>query len=160
MSYTTESERTESGSYAEPDAAARNAHRRTPGFACVYLTRSVHEAERASALVESAQIRIYHAAGLTDARERLTLTRSRVLLTDTAFKTGNWKDALRMTVRRRPSTALVVAARLADERLWLDVLEHGAYDLILKPFQKDDVCRILENAHSHARAGVLRRMTA
>jgi len=160
MPYAAESARTEPGTYVELETAAPNPNRRIPGFGCVYLTRSVRQAELTSTLVESAQIRIYHAAGLADARERLTLTRSRVLLTDIAFERGDWKNALQMTVRLRPSTALVVAARLADERLWLDVLERGAYDLILKPFHKEDLCRVLENAHSHALMGGLRHITA
>ena len=55
---------------------------------------------------------------------------------------------------------LVVASRLADEKLWLGVLEHGAYNLTLKPFQADELCRVLRNAHNHAVSGGLRHMTA
>jgi DNA-binding NtrC family response regulator len=162
MSYANNCERAETGPGpdAEPDTAAPDPNGRAPGFGCVYLTRSVREATRASALVESARIRIYHATGLADALERLTLTGSRVLLTDTAFARGNWRDALQVVAGLRPSVELVVAARLADERLWLGVLERGAYDLILKPFQEDELCRVLENAHNHAIAGGSRRMTA
>ena len=110
--------------------------------------------------MEAAQIRIYHAAWLDDAEVQLKLTKSRVLLTDTTFKRGNWKDALQMAVGLRPATALVVAARLADERLWIGVLERGAYDLIQKPFQADELRRILENAHNHATTGKPMHMTA
>jgi DNA-binding NtrC family response regulator len=145
---------------AEPETAARNPNGREPGFGCVYLTSSVREAERASALMEPAQIRIFHAARLEDAEARIKLTRSRVLLTETAFQRGNWKDALQMAARLYPPTALVVAARLADERLWIGVLERGAYDLIQKPFRVDELRRILENAYSHATTGKPRHMTA
>jgi FixJ family two-component response regulator len=44
-------------------------------------------------------------------------------------------------------------ARLADERLWIGVLEQGAYDLIQNPFRADELRCILENAHSHATTG-------
>lgn len=140
----------------EPDRVARL----TAGFGCVYLTSSVREAERTSALLEPARIRLHHAASLNDAEERLKLTRSRVLLANTAFRTGTWQDALQLTFRLRPATALVVAARLADDRLWIGALEQGAYDLIQKPFQAEELRRILENAHSHATTGRPRHMTA
>ncbi len=150
----------ETAGEARPETVARSPNILTPSFGCVYLTSSIREAERASALLEPAQIRIYHAARLEDAAARLKLTKSRVLLTDTAYKGGNWKDALQMAVRLRPPTALVVAARLANERLWIGVLELGAYDLIQKPFRADELRRILENAHRHATTGKPLHMTA
>jgi DNA-binding NtrC family response regulator len=130
------------------------------GFGCVYLASSAREAELVSSLVESEQVRIYHAISLDDAESKLKLTRSRVLLSNTTFRRGNWKDALEMSFRIRPQAAMVVASRLADEKLWLGVLEHGAYDLILKPFQAAELCRVLRNAHNHAISGGLRHMTA
>jgi DNA-binding NtrC family response regulator len=145
---------------AMPETAARSPNKRERGFGCVYLTASVREAERASVLVEPAQIRIYHAARLDDAEAQLELTNSRVLLTETVFQRGNWKDALQLTVRLHPPTALVVAARLADERLWIGVLERSAYDLIQKPFRADELRRVLKNAHIHAITGKPLHMTA
>jgi DNA-binding NtrC family response regulator len=145
---------------AQPRAVARDPQTRIPGFSCVYLTSSVREAERASSLLESAKIRIYRAAKLGDAEARLRLTRSRVLLADTSFRGGNWTEALQIAMQRRPTTALVVAARLADENLWISVIERGAYDLVVKPFQADELRRILENAHSHATTGQPLHMTA
>jgi FixJ family two-component response regulator len=76
---------------------------------------------------------------------------SLVLLTEAAFPGGTWRDALAMKARRHRNVALVVMAALADERLWLDVLEEGAYDLILKPFVAEELLRILANADACAR---------
>jgi DNA-binding NtrC family response regulator len=144
----------------EPETVGQSPNKLILGFGCVYLTSSIREAERTSALMESALIRIYHAASLRDAEERLKLTRSRILLTNTTFRSGNWKDALQLTVNLRPKTALVLAARLADERLWIGALEHGAYDLIQKPFQADELRRVLENAHQYATTTRPLHMTA
>jgi len=107
----------------------------------------------ASTLVESAQIRIHRSPTLNDAKARLHATKSRVLLTDVSFQRGGWEDALRMAARRPVRTALVLVSRLADERLWIDALERGAYDLILQPFHADELRRILGNAHLHATGG-------
>ncbi len=150
----------QTGEEIKPESSTRDPRPPVPGFSCVYLASSAREAELVSSLVESEQVRIYHAVSLEDAEARLKLTRSRVLLSNTSFRRGNWKDALEMSLRLRPQAALVVASRLADEKLWLGVLEHGAYDLILKPFQADELCRVLRNAHNHAVSGGLRHMTA
>jgi DNA-binding response OmpR family regulator len=56
-----------------------------------------------------------------------------------------------MKTRRHRNAVLVVTAAVADESLWLDVLEQGAYDLILKPFVPEELFRILENADAYAR---------
>jgi DNA-binding NtrC family response regulator len=100
-------------------------------------------------MVKSAQIDIHHSTGLEDAKARLTATRSCVLLTDVVFERGTWRDALQMTALL-PRTALVVVSRLLDERLWIGALERGAYDMILKPFQADELRRVLENACFHS----------
>jgi DNA-binding NtrC family response regulator len=152
--------RTQAGAGLEPETAPQNAKTPDPGFGCVYLTSSVREAELVSMLVEADGIRLYHSATLQDAESTLKLTRSRVLLTNTKCRNGNWRDALALSVRMHPPAALVVAARIADENLWLGVLEQGAYDLIVKPFQAAELIRVLRNAQTHAASGGLRRMTA
>ena len=148
------------GQELEPEPAHNRTTARDPGFGCVYLATSAREAEQVSSLVESERIRIYHAAGLEDAASKLKLTRSRVLLSNTNFRGGDWRDALELSQHVRPQAALVVASHLADDQLWLGVLERGAYDLIVKPFQAEDLCRVLRNAYTHAASGGLRRMTA
>jgi DNA-binding NtrC family response regulator len=145
---------------AEPVTAPLPLNTLTPGFGCVYLSSSIRDAECVTTLLRSARIRIYHASRLEDAKAQLKLTDSRVLLTDRIFQGGTWEDALQMTIRLRPSTALVVTARLADERLWLSVLQRGAYDLIPKPFQADELRRILENAHDSSIMGRSLYLTA
>jgi DNA-binding NtrC family response regulator len=37
---------------------------------------------------------------------------------------------------------------------WIDALEKGAYDLVLKPFVGTELRRILENANAHAQASL------
>lgn len=150
----------QAGEDTNPAVAPQRTKLSDPGFSCVYLATSAREAELVSSLVESERIRIFHADSLKDGASKLKLTRSRVLLTNTKFRDGNWKVALEMSMRLRPQAALVVASRLADDELWLGVLELGAYDLILKPFRAADLCRVLQNAYLHATTGGLRHMTA
>jgi DNA-binding response OmpR family regulator len=41
---------------------------------------------------------------------------------------------------------MVVASRLADERLWAEVLNLGGYDLLVKPFNSIEVIRSMSLA--------------
>ncbi len=40
-------------------------------------------------------------------------------------------------------TAVVVASRFADEHLWVEVLSLGAYDVLLTPFDRNELFRVL-----------------
>jgi DNA-binding response OmpR family regulator len=44
---------------------------------------------------------------------------------------------------------LIVTSRLADERLWAEALNLGAWDVLAKPFDADEVIRIIGIACQH-----------
>jgi DNA-binding response OmpR family regulator len=44
---------------------------------------------------------------------------------------------------------LIVTSRLADERLWAEALNLGAYDVLAKPFDKREVIRTVTAAWLH-----------
>jgi len=44
---------------------------------------------------------------------------------------------------------LIVASRLADEYLWAEALNPGAYDVLAKPFDAEEVIRVLRSAWFH-----------
>jgi len=119
-------------------------------FSCVYLTSSSRAAALVSTLVASAQIQIHSANTLGNAKARLQATKARVMLTDVTFERGGWEDAVRMAARLSFRAALVLVSPFADQRLWIDALECGAYDLILEPFHAEELSWILENAHLSA----------
>src|SRR5947208_1062918 len=64
------------------------------------------------------------------------------VLTDSRY----WKDLLRHLWTMEFPPALVVADRLADERLWAEVLNLGGYDLLTKPFVEKEVIHVLSTA--------------
>ncbi|MBI3666749.1 MAG: response regulator [Acidobacteria bacterium] len=70
----------------------------------------------------------------------------RVVLTDLTLPDGSWCDVLNHVSELRKSAEVVVCTRLADERLWTQVLEAGAFDLLVEPFQAHEVARIVRAA--------------
>jgi DNA-binding response OmpR family regulator len=57
-----------------------------------------------------------------------------------------WREVLE-EIRTLPDPPLlIVTSRLADERLWAEALNLGAYDVLAKPFRDDEVVRALGSA--------------
>jgi DNA-binding response OmpR family regulator len=57
----------------------------------------------------------------------------------------------RMAFVGRSSPFFIVTSRLADERLWVEALNVGAYDVLVKPFHVAELKRVLESAWSEWR---------
>jgi DNA-binding NtrC family response regulator len=68
------------------------------------------------------------------------------MISDADLSDGTWRDLLHKTSQMTNAPNLIVASRLADERLWADVLNEGGYDLLLTPFDSNEVVRILTQA--------------
>jgi DNA-binding NtrC family response regulator len=69
-----------------------------------------------------------------------------LVLTDTSLPDGGWADVLQAT-RACPSyPPLIVVSRLVDIRLYLDVLESGAYDFVVPPLASADLAYIVSGA--------------
>lgn len=83
---------------------------------------------------------------LSDARNMLNEAHIGVVLTDCDLPDGGWKDVLRELSRRKPAPPLIVVSRLADERLWAEVLNLCGYDVLATPFRPDEVLWSISSA--------------
>ena len=75
-----------------------------------------------------------------------------VVLTDLYLPDGTWIDVLRRAAGAQSAPRVVVCPRVADEGLWAQVLEAGAFDVLVRPYREPEVFRILEAAAIPARA--------
>lgn len=55
-----------------------------------------------------------------------------------------WKDLLSSVSEMREPPLVIVTARDADEQLWAEALNIGAYDVLAKPFAVAEVVRSLQ----------------
>jgi DNA-binding response OmpR family regulator len=70
-----------------------------------------------------------------------------VVLTDSSLPEGEcWKDVLRFAQETSDKLPVIVSSRLADERLWAEVLNLGGYDLLVKPFIATEVRNVVSMA--------------
>ena len=65
-----------------------------------------------------------------------------VVITDAELPDGNWQGLLEAVSRLPGFPSLIVSSRLADERLWAEVLNLGGYDVLLTPFEPGEVFRV------------------
>jgi DNA-binding response OmpR family regulator len=72
-----------------------------------------------------------------------------VLLCERDHADGNWEDILKATARLPAPPNLIVFSRLADESLWAQVLNLGGFDVLMTPFEAEEVLRVTFAAWSH-----------
>jgi len=57
-----------------------------------------------------------------------------------------WTETVRDILVTQPDARIVMLSRLADERMWMEVLAHGVYDLLPKPGHPRDLRTAVRNA--------------
>ena len=72
-----------------------------------------------------------------------------VILCERDLKPGTWIEMLEYTTSLQRPPALIVTSRLADDRLWSEVLNLGGWDVLAKPFDRCEVSRSVESAWRH-----------
>jgi hypothetical protein len=68
---------------------------------------------------------------------------ARVVLCEHALEDGSWKDVLELAALRPYPPPVIVTARLADERLWAEVLNLGGYDVLAQPLDRNEALRAI-----------------
>jgi len=92
------------------------------------------------------QWEIREAATYREAVRILDNRRIAVTICDTEIEDGNWQVLLADLQNRANPPNLIVSSRLADERLWAEVLNLGGYDVLVQPFDRGEVLRVARMA--------------
>ncbi len=72
--------------------------------------------------------------------------RTAVVICERELPDGDWKVVLDELEGFRVRPNLIVTSRLADDRLWAEVLNLGGYDVLAQPFDADEVYRVVSLA--------------
>jgi DNA-binding response OmpR family regulator len=99
------------------------------------------EFARLAAELSAAGFQVNRAQNLLDALLHHLAFSARLVICDTDCV--DWKAAL-FVFRSVPTAAIVFLARLADEPLWLEMLNAGAFDLLPKPYDRRELTRIID----------------
>src|ERR1019366_5630556 len=66
-----------------------------------------------------------------------------VIICESELPDGNWQDVLSRLALMRCPPLLVVTSRMADDHLWSEVLNMGAYNVLAKPLIMKEVFHVV-----------------
>ena len=72
-----------------------------------------------------------------------------IVIYDCEITSGTWREMLDQISLLPDPPLFIVASRLADERLWAEALNLGAWDVLAKPFDTNEATRIVSAAWQH-----------
>ena len=88
---------------------------------------------------EDAGWKLYTAHTYREALIRLAHEWTPIVICERQLPDGSWKDVLSQLAPMMDRPRLIVVARDADERLWGEVLNMGAFDLLATPFREEEL---------------------
>ena len=85
----------------------------------------------------------HEAYGCREAMVAIAEQHPDVILCEAKLPDGGWMTLLENLSHRLNPPRLIVTSRLADDYLWAEALNLGAYDVLHKPFDEEEVRRVV-----------------
>ncbi len=80
---------------------------------------------------------------LEDALASFTEEHVDVVICDRELPDGDWKHVVRRVRTLNNAPAAIVTSLAWDDRLWADVRNQGGYDVLMKPYDGEEVLRTI-----------------
>jgi DNA-binding NtrC family response regulator len=110
----------------------------------VSATSEDHDVVRRS--VSGMNCRVRTAETCRGALQSLIGERISIVICERDLPDGGWRDLLEHDAASPQRPSLIVTSRLADDRLWAEVLNLGGCDVLAKPFNAVETKHVLETA--------------
>ena len=86
---------------------------------------------------------------ISDALAAVRARDAAIVLCERDLGKDSWRDLYSEVARLPQPPCFIVTSRMADEYLWAEVLNLGAYDVLAAPFDSTEVGRVLHSAWIH-----------
>ncbi len=106
------------------------------------------DARRLSEMLHALPLVLDQVGSVQQARAQLQVHEYDAVLTEATLPDGKWLDVLHLVRESPREMAVIVTDPKADTRLWAEILNLGAFDLLTQPYHEPEVRRILYNACS------------
>jgi FixJ family two-component response regulator len=93
--------------------------------------------------------KLYKSLSLQPATVLLRLHKIPIVVCECDLQPGSWRELQERTFSMPDAPLVIVTSRLADERMWSEVLNLGGWDVLAKPFDRTEVARVVETAGRH-----------
>jgi DNA-binding NtrC family response regulator len=101
------------------------------------------------AIFDHSRWELYRADCLASARAVMSRLKIGVVICERNLTPGTWIDILEEGRLLSKAPSLIVTSRLADDALWAEALNLGAYDVLAKPFDRTELVRSVSSAWLH-----------
>ena len=78
---------------------------------------------------------------------------SPVVLVDRHFQGSDWRSTVSSLLNPAASRCLILLSDVSDSYLWNELVQHGGFDVLARPFERSEVLRTLAFAQKHCEAG-------
>jgi PleD family two-component response regulator len=110
------------------------------------VSSGMHDRQVLTQVLASYACPRYWTGTVREAAEWLNSNRARVVICDNTLPDGDWRDLWEQVRGGPDAPVFIVSAQWIDARLWAEVLNVGAYDVLVEPYQDSEVSRILQHA--------------
>jgi DNA-binding NtrC family response regulator len=93
--------------------------------------------------------RLFEARNRRQAMRCLVRNPVQVVLAEAELPRWSWKKVLGDLRSLAPVPQLIVVSRTADDFLWSEALNFGAYDVLAQPLVRDELERVIASARRH-----------
>jgi DNA-binding NtrC family response regulator len=98
-------------------------------------------------VLEALSIKVVRARSAKEAEEQLCeMPCPHLVLSDTVLPDGNWMDVLDVAAKAIEPVNVIIVSPLADTTLYLDTMDHGAFDFMTDSFTVPQIVHILKCA--------------
>jgi len=123
-----------------------------PAITVLSVSPSRRDHEYLASILGQSVWRLFCVSSCAEAWRLLHQTPVSVILTERSFPGGlGWRDLLEEVSAMQVAPPVIVTTRAVDDALWKDVLEAGAFDLLTKPLDPDEVRRVISLSWRSAR---------
>jgi DNA-binding response OmpR family regulator len=132
---------------------ARAGRRSRPQVPVLFVSPFQKDRAALSAILKEPEFRLFLARDVRQAAAVLRKVNVSVIVAECDLHGLRWQDmwTALQGVAERPLPRLIVAASRADERLWNEVFDSGADDVLDKPFESEEVVCAVTDAWEHWR---------
>ena len=97
-------------------------------------------------ILEQNGMEVHVAGNFRDAQQKLADQSYDLVFVDAELPGGSWQQLVETVSASGKNCEVIVCSRCGDDRLWAEVLQCGAYDLIPEPYDDREVARIAQSA--------------
>lgn len=118
-----------------------------PMFSALLLHRRNDRFATLNLILEALSVKVVRAQSVQEAETQLCeMPCPHLVLTDAVLPDGNWMDILDVAAKAVEPVNVIVISPTADIKLYLDTMDHGAFDFMTDSFTVPEVVHVLKCA--------------